>query len=77
MEPGEVFTPLSEITGPAATAKVNKPKQDTPKQPAPRIDQDEAKKIGQVHFKAAHGIIVAFFTLILYIASGQLAEMCR
>lgn len=75
MEPGEVFTPLSEITGQKATANVNKPKQDAPKQPAPRIDQDEAKKIGQVHFKAAHGIIVAFFTLILYIDSRQLADM--
>lgn len=66
MESGEIFTPLSEITSQKGTPNVNKPRPEARRQPAPQIDQNEAKKLGQVHFKAAHGIIVAFFTLILY-----------
>ncbi|KAF1844521.1 uncharacterized protein K460DRAFT_309483 [Cucurbitaria berberidis CBS 394.84] len=65
MENGEVFTPLSEITGQKAKAKVDPPKQQAQRLPATKTDPNKAKKIGQVHFKAAHGIIVAFFTFIL------------
>ncbi|KAH7355959.1 hypothetical protein BKA66DRAFT_539661 [Pyrenochaeta sp. MPI-SDFR-AT-0127] len=65
METGEVFTPLSEITGQAGRGKVEQPRPEPRQQPATKADPDKAKKIGQVHFKAAHGIVVAFFTLIL------------
>jgi phosphatidylinositol glycan class O len=71
MENNEVFTPLSDITGPNSAPKVQKPTQQLQQQAAqtPRAaiqDPDKAKRAGQVHFKAAHGIIVAFFTFILY-----------
>jgi len=74
MEPREVFTPLSDITGQTGTRRARKPKeqpqqqQQQPTQP-PRTavhDPDKAKRLGTVHFKASHGIIVAFFTFILY-----------
>jgi phosphatidylinositol glycan class O len=64
-KPGEVFTPLSDITAAA--------KKDVKSAPAPKrtaaatIDQDKAKRAGQVHFKAAHGLVVAFFSFILYV----------
>jgi phosphatidylinositol glycan class O len=74
MDSGEVFTPLSDITGQSSAPKVQKPAQQ-PQQPQQQQpaqsqrtaihDPDKAKKVGQVHFKAAHGIIVAFFTFIL------------
>jgi phosphatidylinositol glycan class O len=71
MDSGEVFTPLSDITGQSSAPKVQKPAQQ-PQQQQPAQgqrtaihDPDKAKKVGQVHFKAAHGIIVAFFTFIL------------
>jgi phosphatidylinositol glycan class O len=74
MESGEIFTPLSDITGQTGAARAPKPQQQQeaqPQVPAPRAtitDPDKAKKIGQVHFKAAHGIILAFFTFILYVS---------
>ena len=73
----EVFTPLSDITGQSSTPKAAKaakavkfaeqPQQQQAAQ-VPRTqvhDPDKAKRIGQVHFKAQHGLIVAFFTFIL------------
>jgi hypothetical protein len=77
MENGEVFTPLSDITGQKRVLKVQKPTQQPQQQQtaqSPRTavhDPDKAKRLGQVHFKAAHGIIVAFFTFILYALSLQ------
>jgi phosphatidylinositol glycan class O len=72
MEQGEVFTPLSDITGQNGAPKVQKPTQQLQQQAAqtPRAtikDPDKAMKAGQVHFKAAHGIIVGFFSFILYV----------
>ncbi|CAN9391356.1 unnamed protein product [Alternaria alternata] len=68
----EVFTPLSDITGQSSARKAVKFAADTPEPRetvrAPRRqvhDPDKAKKVGQVHFKAQHGIIIAFFTFIL------------
>ena len=69
----EVFTPLSDITGQSSAPKAVKfaeperPEQQRPaKGPRTQIhDPDKAKRVGQVHFKAQHGIIVAFFTFIL------------
>ncbi|KAF1938837.1 hypothetical protein EJ02DRAFT_270670 [Clathrospora elynae] len=70
MENGDVFTPLSDITGQNGAAKVQKQERQESQAPAPGPratiqDPDKAKRIGQVHFKAAHGIIIAFFTFIL------------
>lgn len=68
MDPGEVFTPLSEITAGKGAAKARAPQQQKQQVQQPQgavRDPEKAKKLGQVHFKAAHGLIVAFFTLIL------------
>ncbi|EDU46616.1 GPI ethanolamine phosphate transferase [Pyrenophora tritici-repentis] len=71
MEPREVFTPLSDITGQTGTPKARKPKelpQQQQPQQQPRTvvhDPDKAKRLGTVHFKATHSIIVAFFTFVL------------
>lgn len=67
MENGEVFTPLSEIT---AAQKKDTPSARIPKVPEASTSdtgEDKAKRAGQVHFKAAHGLVVAFFILILYV----------
>ncbi|KAL1796072.1 hypothetical protein ACET3X_006296 [Alternaria dauci] len=67
----EVFTPLSDITGQSSARKAVKfadqpEPRETVRAPRRQVhDPDKAKKIGQVHFKAQHGIIVAFFTFIL------------
>jgi hypothetical protein len=66
MENGEIFTPLSDITA----GKEEKTVAPVAKAAGPKLakkDEDKAKRAGQVHFKAAHGIVVAFFTLILYV----------
>lgn len=69
MENGEVFTPLSEITAAQPSkSKVAKPQLEARSPPSTVTDPDKAKKIGQVHFKASHGIVVAFFTFILYVS---------
>ncbi|KAF2854918.1 hypothetical protein T440DRAFT_197829 [Plenodomus tracheiphilus IPT5] len=68
VNPGEVFTPLSDIRGQQGTAAAKQqPRQQAQAQdpPARTIDPDKAKKIGQVHFKAAHGLIVGFFVFVL------------
>ena len=69
----EVFTPLSEITGQKSTPKGQQhapQKQQQQQQAAqpPRTtvhDPDKVKKLSQVHFKASHGILVAFFCFML------------
>lgn len=68
MEKGEVFTPISEITAAAPKKEVQSAPAAAPKRSAAAAaDQDKAKKAGQVHFKASHGLVVAFFTFILYV----------
>ncbi|KAF2025314.1 hypothetical protein EK21DRAFT_116950 [Setomelanomma holmii] len=59
MDNGEIFTPASEITA----ARGKDEKGGIPSKRA--VDEDKAKRAGQVHFKAAHGLVVAFFTFIL------------
>jgi phosphatidylinositol glycan class O len=66
----EVFTPLSEITGQKSTPNVQQPVRQPQQQAAqaPRTtvhDPDKVKKLSQVHFKASHGILVAFFCFML------------
>jgi GPI ethanolamine phosphate transferase 3 subunit O len=71
MEKGEVFTPLSDITAarkPAAPEKkqpTQASKETADRSYAAKIDDQKAKRIGQVHFKATHGLVVAYFTLFL------------
>ena len=69
MESGEMFTSIEDIQ---AEAKAKQEKQRTveaqlggPKPTA--TDVTSAKKAGEVHFKAQHGIVVAFFSFILYV----------
>lgn len=68
MEDGEIFTPLADITAPSRVSK-DLNQQLSARQPAmtqaSQLDSDKAKKIGEVHFKASHGIVVAFFSLLL------------
>ncbi|KAH7089477.1 hypothetical protein FB567DRAFT_520834 [Paraphoma chrysanthemicola] len=62
MDNGEIFTPASEITATRGTDASSAP---TQKRTAVAPDEDKAKRASQVHFKAAHGLIVAFFTFII------------
>ncbi|KAH9867693.1 hypothetical protein IAQ61_008287 [Plenodomus lingam] len=67
---GQVFTPLSDMRSQkGASAAKQRPQQQAQtqaqNQPAKAIDQDKAKKIAQVHFKAAHGLMVGFFLFVL------------
>ncbi|KAH7073965.1 hypothetical protein BKA63DRAFT_472486 [Paraphoma chrysanthemicola] len=62
MDNGEIFTPASEITATRGTDVSSAPAQ---KRTAVAPDEDKAKRASQVHFKAAHGLIVAFFTFII------------
>jgi phosphatidylinositol glycan class O len=71
MENGEIFTSIEDI---AAEAKAKAEKQRSEQAqlggPKPTVaDVNTAKKAGEVHFKAQHGIVVAFFSFILYVRS--------
>jgi phosphatidylinositol glycan class O len=76
MESGEIFTPASEIIGTRP-----KPVEKAPPAPKPKsgiaADPDKAKRLAQVHFKASHGLIVAFFTFILYVWHTPLSAVAR
>ena len=67
MQGEEIFTPASEIT--AARQNVVQKTQAPARRVAPK-DEDKAKRAGQVHFKAAHGLVVAFLTFILYVTAN-------
>lgn len=73
MENGEIFTSLEEITA-EAKAKAEKQRAEEAQLGGPKptvTDVKTAKKAGEVHFKAQHGIVVAFFTFILYVLRLQ------
>ena len=72
----EIFTPLSDITGQKGAPKAQQQAAQQPQQQqqqqqaaqAPRTavhDPDKVKQQSQVHFKATHAIVVAFFSFIL------------
>ncbi|KAL5118769.1 mannose-ethanolamine phosphotransferase gpi13 [Pleosporales sp. CAS-2024a] len=69
MEAGEICTPAADSTGAAATEKAakatTKARIQVPKKTGPPLDEDKARRAAEVHFKASHGLIVAFFTLVL------------
>ncbi|KAJ4398801.1 mannose-ethanolamine phosphotransferase gpi13 [Didymella pomorum] len=67
MESGEMFTSIEDMQ---AEAKARQEKQRAEEAqlggPKPTVtDVRTAKKAGEVHFKAQHGIVVAFFSFIL------------
>lgn len=68
MESGEMFTSIEDMQ---AEAKAKQEKKRAAEAqlggPKPTVtDVQTAKKAGEVHFKAQHGIVVAFFSFILY-----------
>ncbi|KAH8701212.1 GPI ethanolamine phosphate transferase 3 [Phaeosphaeriaceae sp. PMI808] len=65
MENDEIFTPASEITGAARHKDVKGPPPVAKPSRVVAKDEDSTKKAAQVHFKATHGLILAFFTFIL------------
>lgn len=69
MENGEIFTSLEEITAEAKTRAEKQRVEDAQLGgPKPTVtDVKTAKKAGEVHFKVQHGIVVAFFSFILYV----------
>jgi phosphatidylinositol glycan class O len=81
MEKGEIFTPASEITGArrkvATQAPATKAQIQVPKRNGPPVDEDKAKRAAQVHFKASHGLTVAFFTIILYVCKPLSFQLLR
>lgn len=71
MENGEIFTSLEDITAEAKARAEKQRAADTQLGgPKPTVtDVRTAKKAGEVHFKVQHGIVVAFFSFILYVHS--------
>lgn len=75
MENGE---PLPSYEGLAATfakAKADKEREEAQGLRPTTRDAAVAQKQGEVHFKAAHGIVIAFFTWILYSLPSVLQEL--
>jgi hypothetical protein len=67
MDNGEPLPSYEGLAAAFAKAKAEKEKEEASGLRATTGDAEVANKQGEVHFKAAHGILVAFFTLILYI----------
>lgn len=65
MDNGEPLPAYEGLAAAFAKAKAEKEREEASGLRATTRDAEEASKQGEVHFKAAHGIIVAFFTLIL------------
>jgi phosphatidylinositol glycan class O len=65
MDNGEPLPSFEGIAAEFAKAKAEKEKQEAQGLRPDVVDAKKANKQGEVHFKAAHGILVAFFTWIL------------
>ncbi|KAF1961165.1 hypothetical protein CC80DRAFT_488513 [Byssothecium circinans] len=65
MDNGEPLPSFEGIAAAFAKAKAEKEKQESQGLKPTTGDATKANKAGEVHFKAAHGIIIAFFTWIL------------
>ena len=63
---GDPLPSYEGIAAAFAKAKAEKERQESQGLKPTTADAAKASKAGEVHFKAAHGIIVAFFTWILY-----------
>lgn len=69
METGEMFTSIEDMQA-EAKARAEKQRAEEAQLGGPKptaTDVRTAKKAGEVHFKAQHGIVVAFFSFILYV----------
>lgn len=66
MDNGEPLPSYEGIAAAFAKAKAEKEKQESQGLKPTTVDATKANKQGEVRFKAAHGIVVAFFTFILY-----------
>ena len=74
MDNGEPLPSYEGIAAAFAKAKAEKEKQESQGLKPTTRDAAKANKQGEVHFKAAHGILVAFFTWILYDWPWQRAD---
>jgi len=77
MDNGEPLPSYEGIAAEFAKAKAEKEKQESQGLKPTTVDAAKANKQGEVHFKAAHGILVAFFTWILYNCPWQCANWGR
>lgn len=66
MENGEPLPAYEGLAASFAKAKAEREKEEAQGLKPTSGGAAEANKQGEVHFKAAHGILTAFFTLILY-----------
>jgi phosphatidylinositol glycan class O len=69
MDNGEPMPAFEGLAAAFAKAKAETEREEAQGLRATTGDAAEANKQGEVHFKAAHGILVAFFTLILFVLS--------
>lgn len=65
MDNGEPLPSFEGLAAAFAKAKAEKEKQEAQGLKPTTGDAIKANKLGEVHFKASHGILVAFFTWIL------------
>src|SRR4051812_14725852 len=75
MENGEPLPSYEGIAAAFAKAKADKERDEARGLRATTRDAEIAQKQGEVHFKAAHGIVIAFFTWLLYKLSYHLLEV--
>lgn len=66
MDNGEPLPSYEGLAAAFAKAKAEKERQESQSLRPTTGDAAIANKQGELHFKAAHNIIVGFFTLILY-----------
>jgi len=66
MANGDPQPSFEGIAAAFAKAKAEKEKQEAQGLRPTTIDAVKANKQGEVHFKAAHGLLIAFFSWILY-----------
>lgn len=73
MENGEMFTSIEDIQAEAKARAEHQRAEDAQLGgPKPTVtDVKTAKKAGEIHFKVQHGIVVAFFSFILYVYLWQ------
>lgn len=70
MDNGEPLPSYEGIAAAFAKAKAEKEREEAQGLKGRTVDAEAADKQGEIHFKAAHNIVVAFFTWILYDGTG-------
>jgi len=69
-----MFTSIEDIHAEAQAAAQQQQRAENAQLGGPKptvTDVKTAKKAGEVHFKAQHGIVVAFFSFILYVSLNR------